>query len=101
MKCRLFSCDEVVIPGPQKTRKVYCSRECQQKARVLRRDRPYAINKGPTCERCGFVPEHPCQLDVDHKDGNKANNDPSNLWTICACCHRLKTFLAKEWMPGR
>lgn len=41
--------------------------------------------------RCGFIPEHPVQLDVDHIDGNGRNDDPENLQTLCANCHRLKT----------
>ena len=41
------------------------------------------------CERCGFIPEHACQLDVHHIDGNHHNNDPGNLKTLCANCHRL------------
>lgn len=50
------------------------------------------------CELCGFKPVHRCQLDVDHKDCNNKNNDPSNLQTLCANCHRLKTHLAKDWL---
>ena len=43
------------------------------------------------CEICGFT-GHPCQLDVDHIDQNHSNNDPANLQTLCANCHRLKTY---------
>lgn len=45
---------------------------------------------------CGFIPKHRVQLDVDHIDGNHNNDDPGNLQTICANCHRLKTYLNKE-----
>lgn len=41
------------------------------------------------CERCGFKPEHPCQLDGHHRDGNHENNRKSNIQTLCANCHRL------------
>jgi len=37
-----------------------------------------------------------CQLDVDHKDGDRKNNLESNLQTLCANCHRLKTFLSGD-----
>ena len=31
------------------------------------------------------------QLEVDHIDENKHNDNPKNLQTLCACCHRMKT----------
>ena len=33
-------------------------------------------------------PDDSRQLDVHHLDEDKANNDPSNLQTVCANCHR-------------
>jgi 5-methylcytosine-specific restriction endonuclease McrA len=65
------------------------------------RQRPYKeaiIRKKETmtCERCGFKAEDPCQLDIDHIDGNHSNNDPSNHQVLCANCHRLKTKLNKD-----
>jgi 5-methylcytosine-specific restriction endonuclease McrA len=36
------------------------------------------------------VPEHVCQLDVHHRDGDHANNNEQNLMTLCANCHRLE-----------
>ena len=57
----------------------------------------YRQYKKTYCEECGFVATHPCQLDVDHADGNHNNNATFNLITLCANCHRLKTFLAKDW----
>lgn len=44
----------------------------------------------PGCERCGFIPRHMCQMDVHHKDRNHKNNNPDNLETLCALCHRLE-----------
>ena len=48
------------------------------------------------CEECGFKAVHTCQLDVDHIDGDRNNNDPSNFKTLCSNCHRLKSFLNKD-----
>ena len=65
--------------------------------RIDRSKRPYIKFKKDVCEKCGFIPEHSCQLDVDHIDGNHKNNEEINLQTLCANCHRLKTFLSSDW----
>lgn len=65
------------------------------------KDRPYTRYRKEFCEACGFIPEHYSQLDVDHIDGNNNNNDPSNLQTLCANCHRLKTIVNRDWKPNR
>lgn len=59
--------------------------------------KPYRRNIKPRCEFCGFIPIHPCQLDIDHIDGNHHNNNVDNLQTLCANCHRLKTHLNKDY----
>jgi hypothetical protein len=65
----------------------YCKPACRpNRNRVAK---PYAHLKGSECERCGFVPEHSCQLDVHHLDRDWQNNDPANVQTLCANCHRL------------
>lgn len=59
--------------------------------------RAYRINLKDSCEACGFVPINKCQLDIDHKDGNRKNNNLENLRTLCANCHRLKTFEKQDY----
>lgn len=61
----------------------------------------YRRAKKDSCERCGFVALHPAQLDVDHADGNGLNHDPSNLVTLCANCHRLKTAIHNDHLTPR
>ena len=58
----------------------------------------YRLYKKQHCEMCGFVAKHQCQLDVDHKDGNRKNNAEDNLQTLCANCHRLKTHLHNDYI---
>ena len=67
-----------------------CKR-CTRKSQKLI-EFPYRKYKKDYCEKCGFR-GMPCQLDVDYKDGNHNNDDPSNLQTLCANCHRLKTYM--------
>ena len=61
-------------------------------------DRKYRKFKKNHCEECGFVAVHKCQLDVDHIDLNRNNNDPSNLRTLCRNCHSLKTIVNGDHM---
>ena len=61
---------------------------------------PYAVHKKDYCQYCDFKPVHISQLDVDHIDGDRWNNDPSNLQTLCANCHRLKTHLNNDSNSG-
>jgi hypothetical protein len=40
---------------------------------------------------------HKC-LNVDHKDGNRYNNHPDNLITVCPNVHMLKTQLQEDYL---
>ena len=39
------------------------------------------------------------QIDVDHIDGDKTNHEPSNLQSLCKCCHAYKTMINEENLP--
>jgi len=82
--------------GPVKIKTKGVNRWGCAKAKWAQRS-PWLKHRKEVCERCGFVPEHECQLDVDHIDGNKNNNSLDNLKTLCANCHRLKTYQNKDW----
>ena len=56
----------------------------------------YQKHPKPRCVMCGFIPEDPCQIDIDHIDGNHKNHSKDNLQALCANCHRLKTKRNKE-----
>ena len=59
----------------------------------------YKYTKKDHCQApgCNFIPVHGAQLEIDHIDGNKLNNDLDNLRTLCCNCHRLKTHINEEW----
>lgn len=80
----------------EKVYKSLCSPCNDREYSLSRRAKNRRIKKN-YCESCGFVAEHPIQLDVDHIDGKHNNNNPSNLQTLCANCHRLKTWKNKDW----
>jgi 5-methylcytosine-specific restriction endonuclease McrA len=44
-------------------------------------------NKKSYCEKCGGTE----RLEVDHIDGNRSNNELTNLQTLCNNCHIIKT----------
>jgi hypothetical protein len=56
----------------------------------------YLLNKKNKCEKCGFVPEDKCQLDIVYKDDNKKNKEKTNMKTLCANCNRLHQKKMKE-----
>jgi 5-methylcytosine-specific restriction endonuclease McrA len=47
----------------------------------------YAQKKKGKCQSCGSTKN----LMVHHKDGNRKNNDASNLKTLCWSCHEKIT----------
>jgi len=83
------------VCGPARLKKKQYGWSCRNKYKLYRSSQ--FKNKKDYCELCGFVAEHRSQLDVDHIDGNHLNNEPDNLQTLCANCHRLKTQQNKDW----
>jgi predicted HNH restriction endonuclease len=58
-------------------------------------DKPWMKYRKDYCEYCGFIPLHISQLDIHHVDSNRLNNNPDNLQTLCANCHRLITEILR------
>ena len=97
------------ICGPTKIKLRDKSRPLQSRYRckavyqrnIIKNQYPYAVHKKDFCEHCGFKPEHISQLDVDHINGDRWDNEPNNLQTLCANCHRLKTHLSGDSNSGK
>lgn len=65
-------------------------RYCVDCAKAIYNNRfSHLQHKKSNCEKCNFVPEDKCQLDLVYKDGNKNNKTKRNLLTLCANCSRL------------
>lgn len=114
--CKTSSCSNncktngYKINGDRKYHK-YCSHCCKKRhvqgKKPKYKPRPHlhirairkkygGYDKKKYCEYCKWVALNRCQLDVDHIDGNHYNNEHSNLQTLCANCHRLKTYLNRD-----
>lgn len=63
--------------------------QCVYKARL--------VKKAETCRICGIKPENKSDLHLDHIDGNRSNNESTNLQTLCVDCHKYKTNKQKDW----
>lgn len=50
--------------------------------------------------KCKYKIRHSSQLQVDHIDGNPANNKRKNLQTLCANCHLFKTHKHKDYLSA-
>ena len=71
----------------RKTYRSNCSM-CRTHAQRLKKDQ---------CESCGIIPENKSMLDTDHIDGDRSNNQPSNIQTLCRPCHIEKTVENKDF----
>lgn len=49
-------------------------------------------NRKEYCEKCGGREN----LEIDHIDANRSNNDLSNLQTLCKKCHQDKTIKNRD-----
>lgn len=60
----------------------------------------------PLCRHCALQNRVTAATDVDHVDGDDANNDRSNLQSLCRSCHSAKTvrenggFGQQSWNPN-
>lgn len=56
-----------------------------------RRLRAIVLRDNPLCRLCAFEDRLTLATDVDHIDGNPANNSLRNLQSLCHECHSRKT----------
>lgn len=90
----------VVRSGPRRNvrcweavRQYNAKRNYSQKYAVSHARRLYLKDR---CEACGFVAVDPCQLHIDHVDGDWKNDTPENWQTLCQNCHSLKSTNEKR-----
>lgn len=58
---------------------------------LWRRIRAVVLAREPLCRCCAAAGRIKAATEVDHIDGDDANNDDSNLQPLCRPCHSAKT----------
>lgn len=105
-KCKMEGCNNYADNAGYGNYHEYCS--SHHKGKYLMNDWIYKQHRENYCEnidgRLGFkctttIVAPNWMLEVDHIDGDNENNEPENLQTLCACCHRVKTMLNEENLP--
>jgi 5-methylcytosine-specific restriction endonuclease McrA/predicted nucleic acid-binding Zn ribbon protein len=72
-----------------------CSQSCGNTKTVVTKDTLHwraRKHRATACSKCGSTND----LHVHHKDRDPANNDPTNLQTLCSSCH-----LKLHWQEDR
>lgn len=77
------------------------AREERMRRHNENRGKKHRASKLNPCCKCGFVPVDGCQMDIDHIDGDRTNNNPENKQLLCANCHRLKTQVNRDCYSKR
>jgi len=112
-------CNKIFVSGKSRTKKsktstFFCSNECKYKAASSLESKyitgPFGKTDGVTtyrtralwildnkCSCCGYD-QYIEMLDIDHVDGNRANNTIENLQVLCVMCHAIKTRLPDEFI---
>ncbi len=110
MKGQCKNCEKKFEYNPSQKFGVYCSNKCQGefsvKKRLTKNSRwhynivPYIKKlRGNKCEECGITEWNGKELvmHVDHVDGDRTNNEITNLKILCPNCHsQTPTYASKN-----
>lgn len=89
-----WKCHSIKYPSSDR----YLEKKEKRFLDFIKRSNNKRLNRNPVCQNCGFIAKNLCQIDIDHIDGNKKNNNLTNLMILCANCHRLKTFNNRDYL---
>jgi hypothetical protein len=98
-RCRNEDCDNPADNAGNGKWHLLCSMHHRAKYQHKNGNTSYKGHKKDFCEnvdgrlnfKCTSTILIKAQLEVDHIDGDKTNDNPTNFQTLCCCCHRYKT----------
>jgi|LauGreDrversion4_2_1035121.scaffolds.fasta_scaffold364741_1 Zn finger protein HypA/HybF involved in hydrogenase expression len=113
MESTCIYCSKLFDYNPSQSNGKYCSNRCQSDLTLSKRFQNgtrwnYAMSKfvkrlkGDKCEECGICEWNGKKLtmQVDHIDGDRKNNEISNLKVLCPNCHsQTETYGSKNVSP--
>jgi hypothetical protein len=97
LKCSIPNCSNTV---GQHSKKLNTNKQVCAQHRTTKKKQADAWKMGEGCNnqgqygipKCTSVILDPCQLDINHIDGNNDNRHESNIEVLCSNCHRLVTI---------
>ena len=112
--CINIGCERPVIyshthkNGTKRWRPV-CSRCHQASYGAKPLDRGVQMVKKDYCENmdarfgyaCTTTIPYPGALELDHIDGDRCNNVPSNIQTLCKVCHSYKSHISNDFKKNK
>lgn len=93
--CAVPGCSGIAHDHGNNTPGTYCSKHHKKRSKIYK---PLECEnkKGFLGFFCTSEIIDKVQIDIDHWDGNRNNNDPDNLKYLCKNCHAYKTALFQD-----
>ena len=86
--CKTDDCDNYVASAGYTSNGTPRWRDVCYACHKSKNTKPWLAFRKKSCEACGHTPLYAWAMEVHHRDGDKTNNHPDNLMSLCSNCHR-------------